>query len=396
MIRGIVPMALAVSSLGADDSRPQEIVVGPELVNYTVEELEAAYRDRPMPEGVKMYLSIQKGGRMGDGEGWFGPAQSRYDWAWLAARHGLQPDGVLTKNAFQGPPEWFDRLDRTRDGIVTADELDWSSRNPWVQQAYMINRLFRKIDPSGDGRLTRDEWIAFFDRLADGNESVSSDDLRDEWLAGMGGGFLPGDAPTREVLLKGLFAGEIGSLHEGPALNQTAPDFELSTYDGKKTVKLSDQFGAKPVVLVFGNFTCGPFRSMYPAVDEIAQRYKDQATFLGVYVREAHPTDGWAMKSNEVVGVSVSQPKSYAERCTVAGACQKLLKPSIPLLVDELDDRVGHAYSGMPARLYVIDREGKVAYKGGRGPFGFKAREMEQTLIMLLMDENGSSATARP
>ena len=59
----------------------------------------------------------------------------------------------------------------------------------------------------------------------------------------------------------------------------------------------------------------------------------------------------------------------------------------MPLLVDGLDDRVGHAYSGMPDRLYVLDREGRVAYKGGRGPFGFKSGEMEQSLAMLLLDE---------
>ncbi len=58
----------------------------------------------------------------------------------------------------------------------------------------------------------------------------------------------------------------------------------------------------------------------------------------------------------------------------------------MPLLVDEMNDRVGHAYSGMPDRIYVIDPSGRVAYKGGRGPFGFKPREMEQSLVMLLMD----------
>jgi hypothetical protein len=57
------------------------------------------------------------------------------------------------------------------------------------------------------------------------------------------------------------------------------------------------------------------------------------------------------------------------------------------LLVDEQDDRVGHTYSGMPDRFYVIDRKGRVAYKSGRGPFGFLPGEMEQALIMLLLDE---------
>ena len=32
-------------------------------------------------------------------------------------------------------------------------------------------------------------------------------------------------------------------------------------------------------------------------------RYRDRATFLMVYVREAHPTDGWQMESNDRVGV---------------------------------------------------------------------------------------------
>ena len=64
----------------------------------------------------------------------------------------------------------------------------------------------------------------------------------------------------------------------------------------------------------------------------------------------------------------------------------------MPLLVDEIDDRVGRAYSGMPDRLYVIDRDGKVIYKGGRGPFGFKPGEMEQSLVMLLLDTMGKQA----
>ncbi len=65
----------------------------------------------------------------------------------------------------------------------------------------------------------------------------------------------------------------------------------------------------------------------------------------------------------------------------------------MPLLVDDLDDRVGHAYSGMPDRMYLIDREGRVAYKGGRGPFGFKPGELEHSIIMLLQEEEASKET---
>jgi hypothetical protein len=48
---------------------------------------------------------------------------------------------------------------------------------------------------------------------------------------------------------------------------------------------------------------------------------------------------------------------------------------------------VGHAYSGMPDRLPLIDREGRIADKGGRGPFGSKPGELDQAVAMLLLDE---------
>jgi alkylhydroperoxidase family enzyme len=125
------------------------------------------------------------------------------------------------------------------------------------------------------------------------------------------------------------------------------------------------------------------------------ERYKDQVQFVAVYVREAHPTDGWRMPTNDRVGITLRQPRSAAEREGVAGKCCALLEMRMPLVVDGLDDRVGHAYSGMPDRLYVIDREGRVAYQGGRGPFGFKPREMEQALVLLQLDEKAAPAVGR-
>ena len=59
---------------------------------------------------------------------------------------------------------------------------------------------------------------------------------------------------------------------------------------------------------------------------------------------------------------------------------------SMPLLVDTIDNAVGEAYSGFPDRLYIIDRAGRVAYKGGRGPVGFDPRGMEQALLLLLLE----------
>jgi alkylhydroperoxidase family enzyme len=93
------------------------------------------------------------------------------------------------------------------------------------------------------------------------------------------------------------------------------------------------------------------------------------------------------MPSNDRIGISIAQPLTTRERTSVAQQCCSTLEITMPVLVDDVNDRVGHAYSGMPDRLYVIDRDGRIAYKGGRGPFGFKSREMEQSLIMLLLDQ---------
>lgn len=123
-------------------------------------------------------------------------------------------------------------------------------------------------------------------------------------------------------------------------------------------------------------------------------RYKDQADVYAVYIREAHPNDGWKMQSNERVGVSVAQHATQAARNLAASHCCQELRLTMPLLVDTIDDEVNRAYSGFPDRLYLIDRDGNVAYKGGRGPFGYKPRELEQTLLMLLIDQELSKAAA--
>jgi hypothetical protein len=120
----------------------------------------------------------------------------------------------------------------------------------------------------------------------------------------------------------------------------------------------------------------------------LKERYGQRVQFLGIYVREAHPTDGWRMAANDRAGIAIAQPRSTKERTAVAGRCCQALHMTMPLLVDDVDDAVGHAYSGMPDRLYVISREGQVVYKGGRGPFGFKVGEMEQALILTLLEQD--------
>jgi hypothetical protein len=88
-------------------------------------------------------------------------------------------------------------------------------------------------------------------------------------------------------------------------------------------------------------------------------------------LREAHAVDSaWPMLE---AGVPVvEEPLTFDERRKVAASCVgRLDLAPIPALVDGLDDAVGRAYEAWPDRLYLIDAEGRVAYRGGPGPFGF-------------------------
>ena len=256
--------------------------------------------------------------------------------------------------------------------------------------------VFYRADRDGNGKISREEFDALFQQLDSGHQGFLSladlqDAIRTPTASRPASGSRSQSGPSKDTLVRGLFRQEIGSLQPGPALGDAVSDFTLKTNDGKSEVTLSKLTGPKPVVLVFGNFTCGPFRSQAGNVEKVYQRDKDRATFVMVYVREAHPTDGWKMESNEQVEVSLAQPRTYEERVKVSQACACGLNLGFPMLVDTIDDAVGAHYSGMPSRLYLIDCQGKVAYKSGRGPFGFKPAELEQSLILLLHEQQVSS-----
>jgi hypothetical protein len=101
-----------------------------------------------------------------------------------------------------------------------------------------------------------------------------------------------------------------------------------------------------------------------------------------VYIREAHPTDGWRLL---VPGqVQSADPKTLEERRALAGQCEETVKQGIPTLVDEMDDAVMTAYAAWPDRLYLVGLEGEVVYAGGIGPFGFKPDELKEAIDLYL------------
>jgi len=86
------------------------------------------------------------------------------------------------------------------------------------------------------------------------------------------------------------------------------------------------------------------------------------------------------MPSNIRQNVIFNLPRSYDERTQVADSCVRRLNIRIPALIDNFDNSTERAYTGWPDRLYVIDRNGRVAFKTAPGPFGFEPAGMEEAL----------------
>jgi hypothetical protein len=206
-------------------------------------------------EFVEMLTAIVTGKPPIAGFGWFHPAQSCYDWKWLAARYDSNHDGVITREEFQGPTDLFERLDRNHDGRITPDDFDWSEKSPLTRQANIAEQLFRRADKNSNGLITASEWQALFQQAAKGKDTLTPEDLRNLLFPPPAKDRPPMKMPSPLTLLAGLFSGEIGSASEGPRIGQRAPAFRLKTHDGAREYDLDQLRGKKPVVLIFGSFT---------------------------------------------------------------------------------------------------------------------------------------------
>jgi hypothetical protein len=133
------------------------------------------------------------------------------------------------------------------------------------------------------------------------------------------------------------------------------------------------------------------------SLHSLYKEYSDQIQFIKIYIREAHPVDGWWFGKGimnillSLQGSKASRdlydPKTIQERRTAAGECEQSLQYGIKTYVDEMDDKVNRAYAAWPTRLYLIDKQGKVIYTGGLGPWGFKPGALRKAIQDYLTKE---------
>lgn len=186
-------------------------------------------------------------------------------------------------------------------------------------------------------------------------------------------------------------AWQIQSDKSSPKEGDMAPDFELIDINGMPR-RLSDYLGEKPVFLFFGANSCPPFSQGTLGINELQEKYGDQMEFVGVYVNEPHPTDGWWLAASKIqqyffqrsgsrAAIDIVQPTTQEQRNLFAKrAHENLLNEDIPLLVDSINNKVSNMYTGQPTRIYILDKDGRVIYNQGIGPYSFSPPHAEPVI----------------
>jgi hypothetical protein len=139
-----------------------------------------------------------------------------------------------------------------------------------------------------------------------------------------------------------------------------APNLVLPDIDSNKPVSLAN-FRGRPVVLLFGSFTCDLFCKQARELEKLYQKYKDRAAFLLVYVGEP----GHKIPELEALFADVDPgPAGRRER---ARRGRKAFGLTIPTVLDSEDLATMLAYDASPRRLVCVGKDGRIVFDAGKG-----------------------------
>ena len=96
-------------------------------------------------------------------------------------------------------------------------------------------------------------------------------------------------------------------------------------------------------------------------MDELHERYKDKdVEFFVVYSKEPHAQERKYFKK-------YTQHSSFEHKMGYAKELVAEFGMKISVLVDDVDEAVVNAYGRMPNMVFVIDKDGNIAYKASAG-----------------------------
>jgi len=188
----------------------------------------------------------------------------------------------------------------------------------------------------------------------------------------------PTSAEARAALATGFHFEQPAAADPGVAVGAPAPPIGSLTFAGS----------ARPVVLVFGSYTCPKLRTSAAELKRIAELYHDRVDFRLVYISEAHRSDGaesaWQSTINEKEGIDLPTPRNLAEKQNYGALCLRKLTLPFALEVDGMDAAAERAYQAWPSRLYLVGRDGKVAYQTRLGELDFHGDLLERAIREML------------
>jgi hypothetical protein len=104
--------------------------------------------------------------------------------------------------------------------------------------------------------------------------------------------------------------------------------------------------------------------------------YKDQLIF-GPYIRGASHRRWDEIQHQRRC---LLRAAGISDRLAIANDFAKRYKYPVPFGVDDMNNAANDAYAAWPERLYIIDENGKIAYRGGNGPFKYYPSEVRAWL----------------
>lgn len=157
-------------------------------------------------------------------------------------------------------------------------------------------------------------------------------------------------------------------LHNAPTVGKQAPRMLVTEASTGKPYFLSDLCKTKPVVLFFGSYSCSCTQEAAHPVRKLSEKYGDRLLFLLVYIREAHPGNGFSTKKIREEH-AVQDVNLFPNRASLALRFGKESQFRFPIFVDSMDDLQAFQWGAWPSRLFVVDRENKVVYADQQGPW---------------------------
>ena len=160
-------------------------------------------------------------------------------------------------------------------------------------------------------------------------------------------------------------------IRNAPVVGKRAPKTVVFDAKTRKAVTLEELYKKKPGVVFFASYSCMCSQKTAAFMPALALKYGDEFQFLLIYIREAHPSNGFNTESS---GSEFMIPDSNTlpERAASALRFGRERKLSFPVFVDSMDDAQAVQWGAWPARLFVIDQKGIVTYAGQQGPWFVK------------------------